>query len=46
MWQVLKKPGVPGRTIKLIQSFHNGMKASIRLDGNLLKKIKVQNGLR
>ena len=42
----LGKLGVPDTTIQLICSFHSNMEATIRLDGNLLDPLKVENGLR
>ena len=32
--------------IDIIRSFHNNMNASIRVDGELLEEIEVNNGLR
>jgi len=46
LWMILQKFGVPDRTVKLICSFHQGITASVRIDGSLLEKIKVNNGLR
>ena len=46
MWAVLQKFGVPENTIKLIQSFHQDMRAQIHLEGSCLEEISVQNGLR
>ena len=43
---VIGKLGVPEDAIKLIRSFHHGMKARIRLDGALLEEFSVENGLR
>ena len=45
LWMALKKLGVPQETISLIQSFHLGMKAVIRLEGMSLEEINVENGL-
>ena len=42
----LRKLGVPEETISLIQSFHLGMRAVIRLEGTSLEEISVENGLR
>ena len=42
----LSKLGVPEDTISLIQSFHLGMRAVIRLEGTLLEEISVENELR
>lgn len=46
LWLDLKKLGVPDVSIQLIRSFHTDMKAMIRLDGELLEEISVENGLR
>lgn len=46
MWLVLKKLGVPEVVVEIIKSFHNDMKAKVRLDGELLEEIEVTNGLR
>ena len=45
LWVALSKLGVPDTLIELIQSFHQDMKATIRLDSTLLE-IRVENGLR
>lgn len=45
LWLALKKLGVPDQIVTLIQSFHDDMIAQIRLDGNLLEEITVDNGL-
>ena len=37
---------MPDVTIQLIQSFHSDMKANVRLDGELLEEICVENSLR
>ena len=46
LWVILGKFGVPESTIQLIRSFHHGMQATIRLDGNFLDPFEVENGLR
>ena len=46
LWLALGKLGVPESIIQLIRSFHQDMKAIIRLDGNLLDPLEVENGLR
>ena len=46
MWQALAKLGVPSSTIQLIQSFHQDMQATIKLDGTTTDPIAVENGLR
>ena len=37
---------VPQQTITLIRSFHEDMKAQIRLNNKLLEEISIDNGLR
>lgn len=46
MWVVLRKLGVPDQLVEIIQSFHQDMKAQIRLGDSLLEEIDVDNGLR
>ena len=46
MWMALRKLGVPDSIVSLIGSFHQGMTATIQLDGEILKEINVENGLR
>ena len=45
LWLALRKLGVPV-LIDIIRSFHDNMNASIRVDGELLEEIEVNNGLR
>jgi hypothetical protein len=46
MWIALAKLGVSEETIRLIKSFHQDMRARIRLEGETLEDFHVQNGLR
>ena len=46
MCVALGKLGVPELTVQLIRSFHQDMRARVRLDGVVLEEISVQNGLR
>ena len=46
MWMVLRKMGVPEVLVEILQSFHSDMKARVRLEGQLLEEIEVNNGLR
>ena len=46
MWLALVRLGVPEEIVQLIRSFHEGMKAKIRLDGSLLEHFGVRNSLR
>ena len=46
LWQVLQKLGVPPAMLRIIQSLHNGMTASVRVDGKLTDPITVRCGLR
>ncbi|XP_065197221.1 uncharacterized protein LOC135828726 [Sycon ciliatum] len=38
--------GVPGSLIQLIDGFHSGMQAAVRVDGDVSGNISVENGLR
>ena len=42
---VLRKLGVPEVLVDIIKSFHDDMKARIRLGQTLLEEINVNNGL-
>ena len=46
LWRALEKLGIPSSVVSLIQSFHDGMKAQVRVSGALLEDIDVENGLR
>ena len=46
LWIALWKLGVHSDLITLIRSFHQDMKARLRVDGNLLEEIEVANDLR
>ena len=45
LWRALEKLGIPSSVVSLIQSFHDGMKAQVRVSGALLEDIDVENGL-
>ena len=46
LWLALVKLGVPESTIQLVRSFHRDMQATVKLDGDILDRIDVGNGLR
>ena len=46
LWQVLKKCGVPPTMLSSIQSFHQDMKAEIRVGTKLSDPLEGKNGLR
>ena len=46
LWVVLSKLGVPQLLIDIISSFHENMKARIRVEGELLEEIEVEKCLR
>ena len=47
LWHALEKLGVPNSVVNLVKSFHDGMKAQLSINGELLEeKIDVDNGLR
>ena len=45
LWTALKKLGVPDVLVCIIKSFHTNMRARVRVDGELLEEIEVNNGL-
>ena len=45
LWMVLQKYGVPPVMVNLVKYLHDGMKAEVRIDGNVTPEIEVQNGL-
>ena len=46
MWKALAKYGYPSNMIKLIRSFHDGMSAKLKINGELLEgEINVTTGL-
>ena len=46
LWVALRKIGVPYHLIDIIRSFHDNMTAKFRVDGEMLREIEVENGLR
>ena len=46
LWKALQKLGIPETVIALIRSFHEGMRAQIRVNGKLLEDIDVDYSLR
>ena len=46
LWIALQKLGIPESVVMLIRSFHEGMKAQVRVSGDLSEDIDVDNGLR
>ena len=46
LWRVSEKVGVPPAMVRIIQSLHVGMTASVRLGGDLTDPVTVTNGLR
>ena len=46
LWRALEKLGILSSVVSLIQSFHDGIKAQVRVSGALLEDIDVENGLR
>ena len=46
LWCALKKLGVPDLIIDIVRSLHEGMKAQVRVNGEISEKINVENGLR
>ena len=47
LWCALERLGVPASVIELVKSFHEGMKARLSINGQLMEEeIGVENGLR
>ena len=46
LWRVLEKCGVPPTMLSIIQSFHDGMQAEVRVGDTTTDRIEVCNGLR
>ena len=46
MWRALEKLGIPKYIINIIRSFHDGMTARMRVNGELTEEFPVENGLR
>ena len=46
LWRVLEKVGVPPTMLQIIRSFHDGMKAEIRVGSSSTDSIEVKNDLR
>ena len=46
LWAALGKLGVPDVLVDVVRSFHTNMMARVRVDGELLEEIGVNNGLR
>ena len=45
LWVALSKLDVPQLLIDIISSFHENMKARIRVEDEILEEIEVENGL-
>ena len=46
LWKVLEKVGVPPTMLQIIRSFHDGMKAEVRVESSSTDSIELKNGLR
>ena len=46
LWRVLERCGVPPTMLSIIQSFHVGMQAEVRVGDATTDRIEVHNGLR
>ena len=46
LWLALRRLGVPKVLVDIVKSFHDGMDATIRIDGEMLDSSEVKNGLR
>ena len=45
LWRVLEKVGLPPTMLKVIRSFHDGMRANVRVGASSTDSIEVNNGL-
>ena len=46
MWQLLRKIGIPDKIVNIIQSFHEGMRATVQVGGESTEEFEVTCGLR
>jgi hypothetical protein len=46
LWKILARFGVPSKMIAVIRAFHDGMRASVRIEGELSEPFDVARGLR
>ena len=46
LWKVLEKVGVPPTMLQIIRSFHDGMKAEVRVESSSTDSFELKNGLR
>ena len=46
LWQVMGKCGVPPTMLRIVKSFHDGMRAEVRVGALISSSFEVRNGLR
>ena len=46
LWRMLERCGVPPRMLRIVNSFHEGMEAEVRVGASLSEGFEVRNGLR
>ena len=46
LYRALSVLGIPPTLLKVIESFHDGMVAEVRVPGGVTDEIRVENGLR
>ena len=46
LWKVLEKYGVPEKMLNVVNSFHEGMHAEVRVGSTVTDRFEVRNGLR
>ena len=46
LWQVIEKCGVPPSMLRIAKSFHDGMRAEVRVGALISSSFEVRNGLR
>ena len=46
LWKIMTKFGVPDKFSALVRSFHEGMQASVSIDGDVSESFEVTNGVK
>ena len=46
LWKIMTKFGIPDKFIAIIRSFHEGMQASVKVEGESSKTFQVSNGVK
>ena len=46
LWKIMTKYGIPDKFLALVRSFHEGMQASVSIDGDFSDPFEVTNGVK